>query len=484
MRLPRRLILQLAIFVIVAVTSMTVMGTRYLQLPAYLGIGRYTVTVELAQSSGLYPDSNVTYRGVEIGTVRSMRLTPNGVDAVLSLKSTIRVPSDVTAEVHSQSAVGEQYLTLIPRTDSAPPLREGAVIAMVHTTTPPEISSLLESTNRGLEAIPQNNLKTVVDESYTAVGGLGLDIASLVRNSTKLASDARHNLDALTNLIDNSQPMLDSQTTTADAVQSWAAHLAAISGQLHAHDNDVDGVLRHGPGAAEQARSLLERVRPTVPIILANLVSVGQVGITFNANIEQVLVLLPQTVAILQALMVPNQGTKQPYRGAYLDFKLNMNLPPPCTTGYLPTQQQRAPALEDYPERPAGSLYCRIPQDSNFVVRGARNIPCENNPAKRAPTVKMCESDEQYVPLNDGFNWKGDPNATLSGQGIPQLPPGAPPPTAPLPNAPIPPLAVAQYDAATGTYAGPDGRVYAQADLANNAQKEKTWQSMLTSPSK
>jgi ABC-type transport system involved in resistance to organic solvents, permease component len=31
----------------------------------------------------------------------------------------------------------------------------------------------------------------------------------------------------------------------------------------------------------------------------------------------------------------------------------------------------------------------------------------------------------QYVPLNDGNNWKGDPNATLSGQDIPQLPPGA-----------------------------------------------------------
>ena len=30
----------------------------------------------------------------------------------------------------------------------------------------------------------------------------------------------------------------------------------------------------------------------------------------------------------------------------------------------------------------------------------------------------MCESNEYYVPLNDGYNWKGDPNATLSGQPI------------------------------------------------------------------
>ena len=104
-------------------------------------------------------------------------------------------------------------------------------------------------------------------------------------------------------------------------------------------------------------------------------------------------------------------------------------------------------------------------------------------PGKRATTVKMCESDEQYVPLNDGFYWKGDPNATLSGQAIPQLPPGSPP-AAPPPAAapPAPPIAVAEYDPSTGTYVGPDGRVYAQSDLARNADQEQTWETMLLPP--
>jgi phospholipid/cholesterol/gamma-HCH transport system substrate-binding protein len=122
-----------------------------------------------------------------------------------------------------------------------------------------------------------------------------------------------------------------------------------------------------------------------------------------------------------------------------------------------------------------------------FNTRGARNIPCETRPGKRAPTVKMCESDEQYVPLNNGDNWKGDPNATLSGQDIPQLPPGSPPPVGPPPPSaqpppPVPEIAAAEYDPATGTYLGPDGNTYTQADLAQNAPKEKTWQSMLTPP--
>ena len=119
-------------------------------------------------------------------------------------------------------------------------------------------------------------------------------------------------------------------------------------------------------------------------------------------------------------------------------------------------------------------------------VRGARNLPCETRPGKRAPTVKMCESDETYVPLNDGFAWKGDPNATYSGQAVPQLRPGDEPPGQAAPPSPPgpapPPIAAVQYDPATGMYVGPDGRMYSQADLAHGATKEQTWQSMLMPP--
>lgn len=144
----------------------------------------------------------------------------------------------------------------------------------------------------------------------------------------------------------------------------------------------------------------------------------------------------------------------------------------------------RSAASEDAPERPRGNLYCRIPQDSPINVRGARNYPCETQPGKRAATVKLCESDKPYVPLNDGFNWKGDPNATLSGQSVPELDPGEETPAEkpPSPDQASPPIAAAQYDPATGKYIGPDGRVYTQTNLARGAKKEQSWQSMLIPP--
>ena len=83
--------------------------------------------------------------------------------------------------MHSVSGVGEQYVALLPRSANARPLKNGDVIPVSRTSVPPDINSLLDAANRGLRVIPPENLKTVIDESYTAVGGLGPEIARFVK---------------------------------------------------------------------------------------------------------------------------------------------------------------------------------------------------------------------------------------------------------------------------------------------------------------
>ncbi|BBZ39789.1 MCE family protein [Mycobacterium conspicuum] len=480
MNIGRRVIIQLTIFAVIAVGVLALTFLHFVKLPAMLfGVGRYTVTMQLPQSGGLYSTGNVTYRGFEVGRVESVRLTDTGVEAVLSLKSGIQIPADLKAEVHSQTAIGETYVELLPRNPAAPPLKDGDVIPLADTSVPPDINTLLGATNTALAAIPHDNLKTVIDESYTAVGGLGPELSRLIMGSSNLAIDARKNLDPLVALIDQAQPVLDSQSQTSDAIAGWASHLSTVTAELRTHDEALAGVIDGGGPALGEATKLVDRLQSTLPILLANLASVGQVALTYQGDIEQLLVAFPMAINAEQAGILANVNTKQAYRGQYLSFNLNLNLPPPCTTGFLPAQQQRVATFEDHPNRPAGNLYCRVPQDSQLNVRGARNIPCETVPGKRAPTVKLCESAEQYVPLNDGYNWKGDPNATLSGQGIPQLPPGSAPSAAAAPPLPI---AAAEYDPATGTYIGPDGHQYTRSDLAQTAPKDKTWQTMLLPP--
>src|SRR3984885_7409065 len=489
LRLNRRTWIQLAVLTLVTVVSCGAMAINFMKLPQTLfGVGEYNVTVDLPQSGGLYQTSVVTYRGTDVGQVKSVDVTATGVRALLALRSGVKIPSGVQASVHSRSAIGEQYIELTPLPgkdgEQSRPLRAGDIIPAGHVDVPVDIGHLLDMTNLALQAIPRDNLHTVIDETNKAVNGLGPELSRIVDGSTALAIAGGRTVDPLAMLIDQSPAVLNSQVQTSDAIGRWADRTAAIMAQFKAQDAAVRDLLTQGTSGVEEARALLDRVSPALPVLFANLVSLGDIAVVYRHDIEQLLVLLPQGIAAMAAIVVPSSNTKQEYKGAQLDFNLNINLPPPCTTGYLPPTQRRSPASVDAPDRPAAELYCRVPQDSDFNVRGVRNIPCEAKPWKRAPTVELCESDEEYVPLNEGYNWKGDPNATTSGQGVPEYPPGQDPRLLPpRGTAPPPtqaPLAVATYDPATGTYIGPDGHRYTESDLAN--PRAKTWQSLLVPP--
>jgi len=121
--LTRFVRIQLTIFTIASIIGVLVMVLVYMQAPTLLGVGKMTVTLELPESGGLYRFSNVTYRGVQMGKVTGIGLTPTGAKATLSLDTSPKIPANVQADVRSISAVGEQYVDLRPRTDSGPYLK-------------------------------------------------------------------------------------------------------------------------------------------------------------------------------------------------------------------------------------------------------------------------------------------------------------------------------------------------------------------------
>ena len=56
----------------------------------------YRVTVQFPESGGLLPNQDVTLRGVPIGRVQSLDITPDGVNAIVDLGSAVPIPSPAT----------------------------------------------------------------------------------------------------------------------------------------------------------------------------------------------------------------------------------------------------------------------------------------------------------------------------------------------------------------------------------------------------
>src|ERR1700739_3227758 len=414
--LSRFVRIQLWIFMIVGTIGVIAMLLFYIQAPTLLGIGRMTVTRGLPGTGGLYRFSNVTYRGVQLGKVTSVGLTPTGAKATLSLANSPKVPADLTARVLSVSAVGEQYVDLQPNTDSPPYLHDGSVIAVRDTTIPQPVGPMLDQVSALVNSIPKTKLGQLLDESFQGFNGSGYDLGSLIDSSETISRDANGVVDRTRTLTEDTGPLLDSQARTTDSIRTWARSLAGISDVLANDDSRVRTLLRNGPEAANEASRLLEQLKPTLPVLLANLTTIGQIGVTYHPSIEQLLVLLPAAVAYEQTA----QGQNWPDGQARGDFALTVDDPPICPVGVLPQNMWRSPADTSDMDTPDG-LYCKLPQDSPLAVRGARNYPCMGHPGKRAPTVEICNSDKPYMPLAMRQHVLGpspiDPN--LIAQGIP-----------------------------------------------------------------
>ena len=102
------------------------------------------VRIPLAESGGLLPNQDVTLRGVPIGRVESVGLTDSGVVAHMRLNTDTEVPENVTATVKSVSAVGEQYIDLVPPDNGEVAakgvLRDGSDITVEHTAIGQDIA--------------------------------------------------------------------------------------------------------------------------------------------------------------------------------------------------------------------------------------------------------------------------------------------------------------------------------------------------------
>ncbi len=396
---------QLVVFAIMTVVSLLVLGVYYLQLPSLVGIGRYTLKADLPASGGLYPTANVTYRGITIGKVTDVEPTEQGAKATMSIDSRYKIPIDATANVHSVSAVGEQYLDLVSTGRPGKFLSPGQTIT--EGTVPAAIGPALDTAYKGLAALPKDKISQLLDETAESVGGLGPALQRLVDSTQAIVGDFKTNITDINDIIQNSGPVIDSQVKSGDAIERWARNLNRLAAQTAQTDQSLRSVLHQAAPTADQVNEVFSDVRESLPQTLANLEVVFDLLKKYHAGLEQVMVFLPQGASIAQTVAAPFPNQ------AALDLALSINQPPPCLTGFIPASQWRAPADTSLAPLPSGT-YCKIPMDTPAnSVRGSRNIPCADVPGKRAATPRECRDPKPYVPA--GTNpWYGDPNQIVT----------------------------------------------------------------------
>jgi phospholipid/cholesterol/gamma-HCH transport system substrate-binding protein len=366
--LTRSTVLKLVAFALVGVLVLVFAGFHYAKLGRYFGAsGYYVVRLELADSGGIYPNADVTYRGVPVGRVGTLRITVTGIEADLDINDGAPpIPARLQAAVADLSAVGEQYVDLRPQTSSGPYLANGSVIPQRDSELPLPVTSLLTSINGLSTSLPLGSLRALTNELATGFAGQGSNLQGLVDGNSALVRDAYATLPQTKTLLRDSKTVITTQIAEAGSLDAFGRNALLLARQLARSNSSLRELISAAPQAAAQVADLLAESNPSLATLIANLLTTSEVTLTRGSALDELLSVLPADVAIGSTVI---NG-----KGARFGIALTFFKPLPCTAGYGGTVYRNG--LDTSPGPPLNtSAQCTLPASSGVDVRGSAHAP-------------------------------------------------------------------------------------------------------------
>jgi phospholipid/cholesterol/gamma-HCH transport system substrate-binding protein len=365
--LSSRIKVQVVIFVVIALVGVSYVGAGYAGLDQLVGSRGMVVKADMAESGGLFTNSEVTYRGVRVGRVGPMRLTDDGIEVELRIDpSAPDIPADLDAAVTNRSAVGEQYLDLKPRREDGPYLADGSVIPRSAIRMPLPVETVLSNLDSLVASVPLDSLRTVVYELDDAFRGRGADLQALLDNQAALVQTASRYLPQTQTLITDGGKVLLTQQQQSAAIKSFSRDAHLLAEQLRDSDSDLRKLITATPLVSDEISGLIQESGTGIGVVLANLLTPAQVFSTRGDAFEQLLGSYPQAVSSGYRVIDKDGSTN-------LALVLNFDNPSPCRDGYGSTTNRPGKDVTSTPFNT--DARCALPRGNQSSVRGSQNVP-------------------------------------------------------------------------------------------------------------
>lgn len=344
------------------------LATTFVIATGYLLIGAlqvnpfdsdYRVTVQLPESAGLLPNQDVTLRGVPVGKVERLDITPAGVDAVIAVKSSAPIPMSSDVRVSGLSPAGEQYIDFVASSNDGPFLGDGSIVEQGRATVPVSLADLLAHADGALAQVDTAKLDIIRRELSLSEQG-PQKLADIIDGGTFLLSTLDSVLPETTSLLRTSQSVF---TLVADknagidvAADNLGATLDGVSRMREGYRRLTD----QAPGALTDIDNLFADNSDTMVQLLGNLTTTSRL---LYLRVPALHALFPDyRTSVLDAL-----GSVMHDNGLWATGEIYPRYA--CDYG----TPRRPPSSADYPE-PYLYTYCRD-DHPGVLVRGAKNAP-------------------------------------------------------------------------------------------------------------
>jgi phospholipid/cholesterol/gamma-HCH transport system substrate-binding protein len=287
----RRLLVRLIAFLGVFVLGLYFIGVDILNY--HLGAQPFTVTALVPAASGLYQGATVDYRGVGVGQVTSLVLSPTGVTIKLGIDAGTRIPDNGLAEIKQLSALGEQYIDFQPSHAGGPYLQAGSVIPASRIVLPTPIGTALDNLSTLLNSVNGKDLQTFESWLTSAFIGTGPGLHQIITTGEELFNSLAAAQPETVNLVIDGNTDLHTLKATSGDFQSFAKSLASFTGQLDTSNGDLRDLINNASAAANTVGPFLASNNPAIEALIANFATDAQAANVYQPAVEALFQILP-----------------------------------------------------------------------------------------------------------------------------------------------------------------------------------------------
>jgi phospholipid/cholesterol/gamma-HCH transport system substrate-binding protein len=253
----------------------------------------FAVTVLMPSAGGLYSGADVTYRGVDVGTVTALDLRANQVAVKIGINAGERIPDNGPVLVKQLSALGEQYLDLQPGSTSGPDLHGGSVIPADRVSLPVPIGTALVDLGAMLKSLNPKDLQTVESFLASAFIGTGPSLRTIIVTGQRLFDALVAAQPETVNLVVDGKTDLHTLQATDGDLATFSQGLASLTGQLKNSNSDLQALINNSQSAEAQLNPFLTANTASIAGAISALATDAHVSDQYNAQVHAIFELLP-----------------------------------------------------------------------------------------------------------------------------------------------------------------------------------------------
>jgi virulence factor Mce-like protein len=307
MAIPAKLKIKINLigFLVISMLLIFLMATQVLSILQ----GMYTVNAIFPDAGGVFTDQEVTYRGLTVGRVGEMEVVPEGVKIELLIEDDYKIPAENTqARVMFKSAVGEQFVDVLPASDSAPYLEDGSTIPIDRTDIPVSTQALLSTTDTVLKGVPPEALKGAIDSLGEGLSGTGSDIALTIESLADLSETFAARGPEVEGILRNGTRLGDEFLASSDDFKVAIRELVEVADLLADNRFTIQDLMENANLTSDELVALIRQSRGDLNKVIIQLAKINEFQADSGDDLARLFRVLPDGLERVNRTFEPKTG--------------------------------------------------------------------------------------------------------------------------------------------------------------------------------